>query len=61
MRYDYKCTCCGNVFEVQHNANFKGEIKCECGCKAERKIPKGQSFILKGTGWYKTDYAGGKK
>ena len=36
-RYDYRCTGCGNVFEVEHPMSEHPAITCpECGKPAER-------------------------
>jgi putative FmdB family regulatory protein len=59
--YEYTCKACGHEFEVIQKINDKPIRKCEaCGrLKAERHISQ-TSFLLKGTGWYTTDYAGHK-
>ncbi|MGK7344261.1 MAG: FmdB family zinc ribbon protein [Candidatus Nitrospinota bacterium M3_3B_026] len=61
--YEYSCQKCGDVLEVtqkitdpplkRHNGASK------CGGKLTRLISM-NSFHLKGTGWYKTDYANPK-
>jgi putative FmdB family regulatory protein len=54
--YEYQCEKCGEVFEVLELSEKDRPEKCEkCG-GALRKLVSGSSFILKGTGWYKTDY-----
>ena len=36
-RYDYKCTSCGTVFEVQHGMTERPEVHCpSCGADAEK-------------------------
>ena len=59
--YEYTCKACGNNFEVLQKISDKPVRKCEaCGkLKAQRQISQ-TSFVLKGTGWYTTDYAGHK-
>jgi putative FmdB family regulatory protein len=59
--YEYTCKACGHEFEVLQKVTDKPVRKCEaCGkLKAERHISQ-TSFVLKGTGWYTTDYAGKK-
>ncbi len=56
--YEYKCSKCDYVFELlEATYNDVKEKKCvKCGSTAER-IMSLTSFQLKGTGWYKTDYA----
>lgn len=59
--YEYTCKACGHEFEVIQKISDKPIRKCEaCGrLKAARHISQ-TSFVLKGTGWYTTDYAGHK-
>lgn len=54
--YEYKCNTCGHVFE-EWQKDFKDrEMNCpKCGNRAKRLISH-TSFILKGSGWYVTDY-----
>jgi putative FmdB family regulatory protein len=54
--YEYKCPKCG-VFEVMQGIKQAALKKCPtCKSKIERMISS-TSFVLKGTGWYATDYA----
>jgi len=54
--YEYKCNKCG-VFEAMQGIKEAPLKKCPtCKGKVERQISRG-SFILKGSGWYATDYA----
>jgi putative FmdB family regulatory protein len=55
--YEYQCSKCGKRFEYMQKMSDPPMKKCEaCGGKLEKLIsPAG--FQLKGTGWYKTDYA----
>jgi putative FmdB family regulatory protein len=54
--YEYKCDKCG-VFEVMQRITESPLRKCPtCKGKVDRQISRG-SFILKGSGWYATDYA----
>jgi putative FmdB family regulatory protein len=54
--YEYKCNKCG-VFEAMQGIKEAPLKKCPtCKSKVERQISRG-SFILKGSGWYATDYA----
>ena len=59
--YEYYCDGCGHEFEVMQKITDKPIRKCEkCGkLKAKRSISR-TSFVLKGSGWYVTDYGGGK-
>ena len=57
--YEYKCNKCG-VFEAMQGIKEAPLRKCPtCKGKVERQISRG-SFILKGSGWYATDYAKSK-
>jgi putative FmdB family regulatory protein len=54
--YEYKCHKCG-VFEAMQGIKEAPLKKCPtCKSKVERQMSRG-SFILKGSGWYATDYA----
>lgn len=56
--YEYKCPKCG-VIEVMQRITEPALKKCpNCKSKVERQISL-NSFVLKGTGWYASDY--GKK
>jgi putative FmdB family regulatory protein len=61
--YEYQCSGCGKKHEVVQRHNDKPLSKCpDCGASMTKLISS-TSFVLKGTGWYKTDYAsaGAKK
>jgi putative FmdB family regulatory protein len=54
--YEYKCRKCGQVTELLEGAHDDPLRKCpSCAGKVERMMSAG-AFILKGTGWYATDY-----
>ena len=54
--YEYKCPKC-EVFEVTQRITENALKKCPtCKSKVERMLSR-TSFILKGSGWYATDYA----
>lgn len=57
--YEYRCGACGHEFEVMQKITDGPKRKCEkCGrLKAKRMISQ-TSFVLKGQGWYVTDYGG---
>ncbi len=56
--YEYKCGNCGKVFEVLQKSFDVDEAPCDaCGAPGKRMISN-TSFVLKGTGWYVTDYKG---
>lgn len=54
--YEYECLTCGHNFEVWQKITEDPIKNCErCGGEVRRLI--GQTgFILKGSGWYVTDY-----
>jgi len=55
--YEYECETCGKHFEVWQKITEAPLNKCEaCGGKL-RKLISQSSFVLKGSGWYVTDYA----
>jgi putative FmdB family regulatory protein len=55
--YEYKCLKCGKVFEAIEKVTQKSSTRCKfCKGSVERLISN-SSFQLKGSGWYKTDYA----
>jgi putative FmdB family regulatory protein len=56
--YEYECGTCGGRFEEAQK--FSDPLVTECKlCKAPnvRKLLSPTSFVLKGSGWYATDYA----
>ena len=55
--YEYQCQKCGNEFEEWQKFSDAPVDKCpQCGGPSSRLISQ-STFILKGTGWYATDYA----
>ena len=55
--YEYKCDSCGYRFErLQSFSEEPVKVCPRCGGNV-RKLISHSSFILKGTGWYATDYA----
>jgi putative FmdB family regulatory protein len=55
--YEYRCSKCGNVFEVLQKFSDAPIKKHQgCGGKVEKLI-SASGFQLKGSGWYATDYA----
>lgn len=55
--YEYQCPECGNVFEEWAKASdaHKTEPCPVCGAQSPRIISR-TSFVLKGDGWYVSDY-----
>lgn len=59
--YEYRCQSCGETIEVIQKFSDKPKTRCEaCGGRLE-KLLSASGFVLKGSGWYKTDYAGSSK
>jgi putative FmdB family regulatory protein len=59
--YEYECENCGKQCEVIQKFNDEPLSSCpDCG-GCMHKLISHTSFILKGTGWYATDYAAGRK
>lgn len=55
--YEYKCEKCGEVREVVQGIKDPPLSRCaDCG-GALHKLISNTSFVLKGSGWYVTDYA----
>ena len=53
--YEYQCDSCG-VFEVSQRITEDPLKKCPT-CKGKvRRLISNTSFMLKGSGWYATDY-----
>ena len=58
--YEYRCQDCQQIFEEWQKHFEDVQANCPvCGGYAKRLISN-TSFILKGSGWYVTDYARGK-
>ncbi len=54
--YEYCCETCGKEFEAwQRISDDPIEVCSECGGRA-RKLISHSTFVLKGSGWYVTDY-----
>jgi len=54
--YEYQCESCSQQFEVMQRMTEPLIAACEqCGGRVRRLISQ-TSFVLKGTGWYATDY-----
>jgi putative FmdB family regulatory protein len=55
--YEYQCEKCGEVFEVFQRVSDPPPEQHECGGRKIKRVMSQTSFILKGSGWYITDYA----
>ena len=56
--YEYHCNNCDNEFEKFQRMSDSPVAECpKCGSSNTIRLVSCTSFILKGTGWYVTDYA----
>lgn len=58
--YEYECQGCGEVTEHLQKISDKPLRKCPCCGGNVKKLMSMNTFHLKGSGWYVTDYAGKK-
>ena len=60
--YQYRCKNCGNELEIVQKMSDDSLTLCpECETESfERVISASGGFVLKGSGFYKTDYGSGK-
>jgi putative FmdB family regulatory protein len=59
--YEYECSACKKNLEVIQKITEGPLAECPaCGGRLRKKISN-TSFVLKGTGWYATDYASDKR
>ncbi len=60
--YEYRCENCGHELEAMQKMADEPLKECpECGKPALKKLISAAGFRLKGSGWYETDFKGGKK
>ena len=57
--YEYECTKCGEVTEALQKFSDPPLTKCKQCSGKMKKVMSQNSFHLKGSGWYVTDYASG--
>jgi len=54
--YEYQCDSCRRVFEIRQRISEPPLTTCDtCGGRV-RRLLSAAPFILKGNGWYVTDY-----
>lgn len=56
--YEYVCDSCGK--QIEKIQKFSDPLLTECDCEQRgrlKKVMSQSSFVLKGGGWYMTDYA----
>lgn len=57
--YEYQCGSCGKVNEVMQKIGAEAPESCDkCAKGPLTKLLSKTGFILKGTGWYETDFKG---
>lgn len=58
--YEYDCRACGKSFEILQKVDAPGPAACQlcAGGPVEKRMSR-TGFILKGGGWYVTDFRGG--
>lgn len=57
--YEYQCDDCGKTFEAVQKITEDSLSTCNlCGGTHVKRLISAPAFHLKGSGWYKTDYAG---
>jgi putative FmdB family regulatory protein len=56
--YEYECSSCDKVFEVQQRMSDTPLKKCPDCAGEVRKLVSVSSFQLKGSGWYSDGYSG---
>ena len=60
--YEYRCAACGHQDDHLQKLSEAPLTKCPaCGKKKYQKQLTAAGFQLKGSGWYATDFKGGKK
>lgn len=60
--YEYECPACGGRFEEMRKFSDPDLTECRmCKRSPVRKVLSPTAFVLKGSGWYATDYASGDR
>ena len=54
--YEYECDACHRVFEVRQRITENPLTTCDACGGAVHRLLSAAPFILKGEGWYVTDY-----
>ena len=58
--YEYRCQQCGTTIETMQRMADAPLKHCDaCGADALERLISQTSFVLKGSGWYVTDFRGG--
>ena len=60
--YEYRCEACGAREEAMQKMSDAPLTLCAaCGQEALQRLMSRTSFVLKGSGWYATDYTSSSK
>lgn len=60
--YEYRCEQCNHELEVLQKISDPPLVDCPaCTQPTLKKLVSTAGFRLKGSGWYETDFKGGKK
>ena len=55
--YEYRCGACGEQLETMQGIKDDPLTKClACGQDELKRLISSTSFVLKGSGWYQSDY-----
>jgi putative FmdB family regulatory protein len=55
--YEYECGSCGGRFDVSRKFSDPADTVCVlCNAANVKKVLSTPAFVLKGGGWYATDY-----
>jgi putative FmdB family regulatory protein len=54
--YEYCCEDCGHIFEEWQSGFEERHFPCPICTGDSKRIVSHTSFVLKGSGWYVTDY-----
>ena len=60
-RYDYRCTGCGNEFELRQSFHEAGSGTCPLCSGVGQRLFHAVPVIYKGSGFYTTDYGRPKR
>ncbi len=60
--YEYQCDSCGHYLEALQELSDSPLRKCpDCGKPKLRRLLSAPMFLLKGSGWYETDFKSDKE
>ncbi len=60
--YEYQCEACGHYLEALQQLSDSPLKKCpDCGKSKLRRLLSAPMFLLKGSGWYETDFKSDKE